>query len=121
MDTAIISEQVQTSLQKPVQGTPSRIMTAPENTPDEGNEQPVAVKRNVEDVDFAAVVSKVGEFVDSLGTRVGFKYDARSSQPVIRVYDRETGDLIRQIPDEEMLNLLSKLKDITGLIFHESA
>jgi len=75
----------------------------------------------VKDVDFSKVVSKVTEFVQSLGTRVSFQYDTRSDNPVIRVFDDESGELIRQIPEEEMLNLMARLRDISGLIFHRSA
>ena len=79
------------------------------------------VKVDVESVDFGKVVSKVTEVVQKLGTKVAFSYDDRADQPIIRVFDDESGELIRQIPREDMLDLMAKLKDISGIIFHESA
>lgn len=84
-------------------------------------EKPVTpVKVDVDQVDFGKVVTKVTEIVQQLGTKVAFRYDERSSQPVIRVFDENSGELIRQIPREEMLDLMAKLRDISGIIFHDS-
>lgn len=76
-----------------------------------------AGKINVNDVDFAGLTKNVTEVVQHLGTKIHFSYDERSTVPVIRVMDDETGELIRQIPREEMLQLFSKLKELAGLIF----
>jgi len=72
---------------------------------------------NVDEIDFTGLTKNVTEIVQHLGTKVHFSYDDRSINPVIQVRDEETGELIRQIPREEMLELLSKLKKLAGLIF----
>ena len=68
-------------------------------------------------VNFGKVAESVNKFVHSLGTKLQCKYDERSSRPVIVVLDPETGEVIRQIPPKEMLNLIVKLNDINGIIF----
>jgi len=75
---------------------------------------------DVNSVDFADLVSKVTEVVQNIGTKVSFSYDDRTPNPVIRVMDDKTGEEIRQIPREEMLHLMSKLREVSGLIFHRS-
>ena len=72
---------------------------------------------DVNSVDFSELVSKVTEVVQNIGTKVSFSYDDRTPNPVIRVMDDETGEEIRQIPREEMLHLMSRLRDVSGLIF----
>ena len=91
----------------------------------EGVEKEVVESRplkhiDVDQIDFSKVVSRVTEVVQKLGTKVAFQYDERTTQPVIRVFDDDSGELIRQIPREEMLELMAKLRDISGLIFHDS-
>jgi len=75
---------------------------------------------NIEAVDFSELVQKVTEVVQNLGTKVSFSYDDRSTSPVIKVSDDKTGEIIRQFPREEMLNLMSKLREVSGLIFQGS-
>jgi len=75
---------------------------------------------DVKSVNFSELTSKVTEVVQKLGTKVSFSYDDRTSQPVIKVMDDESGEMIRQIPREEMLHLMSKLREVSGLIFARS-
>jgi flagellar protein FlaG len=71
-------------------------------------------------VNYSELVKNVTEVVQNLGTKVSFSFDDRSSTPVIRVVDDESGEEIRQIPREEMLHLMSKLREVSGLIFEGS-
>ena len=54
-------------------------------------------------------------------TRISFEVDVFTGKSVVHVVDRETGELIRQVPPKELLHLASNLKDATGLIFNEEA
>ena len=45
-------------------------------------------------------------------------YDYENERQVILVKDSETGEIIRQIPPREMLNLLKQLEEISGIIYH---
>lgn len=75
---------------------------------------------DVNEVDFSDLVTKVTEVVQNIGTKVSFSYDDRTPNPVIRVTDDKTGEVIRQIPREEMLHLMSRLREVSGLIFEGS-
>ncbi len=75
---------------------------------------------DVNTVNFPELVTQVTEVVQKLGTKVSFSYDDRSRNPIIRVMDDESGEEIRQIPREEMLHLMSKLREVSGLIFERS-
>jgi len=83
---------------------------------DEPTKETKPIKR--EDIDFSKLVHEVSQFVESVTTKVSFSYDERTNKPVIMVTDKETGDLIRQIPEKDMLDLLSKLEYIAGVIYH---
>ncbi len=75
---------------------------------------------DINTVDFSELVNRVTEVVQNIGTKVSFSYDDRSPTPVIRVMDDKTGETIRQIPREEMLHLMSRLREVSGLIFQGS-
>ncbi|MEA3287484.1 MAG: flagellar protein FlaG [Candidatus Marinimicrobia bacterium] len=71
-------------------------------------------------VDFTELVKNVTDVVQALGTKVSFSFDDRTPNPVIKVMDDESGKQVRQIPREEMLHLMSKLREVSGLIFARS-
>jgi len=53
------------------------------------------------------------------GTGVGLKFsvDEATGVTVIRVYDTETGDLIRQMPPDEALAFLKHYQEQRGVLF----
>jgi uncharacterized FlaG/YvyC family protein len=69
----------------------------------------------LEEVAFA---NAIAEF---LNQHVSFSYDKRIDQIVVTVTKGNTEEVIRQIPSEEMIELISKLrKDFRGLIFNRT-
>ncbi|NOZ09163.1 MAG: flagellar protein FlaG [FCB group bacterium] len=111
-----VSKTVASVLQQEPIGRVEKTITVEKQQTDVQNE-----KTNKEEVDFAKLASKVSTYVESFSTKVSFSIDERTDKPVIRVTDKETGELIRQIPEQEMLDLLSKLEYIAGLIYHKQA
>ena len=67
--------------------------------------------------DFNKIVEDVNSYVELFNNKVSFSMDQNSRQ-IIHVYDNETGNLVRQIPPEEMVQLLNKLEEISGIIFN---
>lgn len=51
----------------------------------------------------------MNEFISSINKGVSFKVDEESGRDVVTIYEATTGDIIRQIPDEEMLEILRRL------------
>lgn len=39
---------------------------------------------------------------------------------IVRVYNRETGDIIKQIPPQDMLEFAKKSEGITGILFDKT-
>lgn len=57
-----------------------------------------------------AVVA-ISEYVQSINRDLQFSVDEETERTVIKVIDSESGELIRQIPDEVFLELARKLND----------
>lgn len=47
---------------------------------------------------------------------VRFENDSQADELVVKVVDRETDEVIRQIPPEELINLTQRLEDLRGNI-----
>ena len=67
--------------------------------------------------DFNTAIDSINNYVEMFNNKVSFSIDEKSRE-IIHVYDNETGDLIRQIPPKEMIELVDKLEEIAGIIFN---
>ncbi|MGH1364968.1 MAG: flagellar protein FlaG [Calditrichia bacterium] len=85
----------------------------------EKDENPTSAetKKVVMEVDSEVILHKLEEFVKAFNTKIVFKVDPETGSK-IQVMEKETGKLIRQIPQEEVLELRSKIDDITGMLFN---
>ena len=68
----------------------------------------------------AAVVS-VREYIEPINGNLEFSVTDDTQQVVIRVTDKVTKELIRQIPSEEMLAMAKALDSIKGLFIKQQA
>ncbi len=60
-------------------------------------------------------VARLNDYVQSLQRDIQFSVDAESKTPVVRVVERGSQELIRQIPSETALRLARSLNEITEL------
>jgi flagellar protein FlaG len=65
-----------------------------------------------ENVNFSQSLSNVSEFLQTNGTNISFSIDNDAEQPVITVTDQESGNVIRQIPSEEVQKFAERLREI---------
>ena len=60
-----------------------------------------------------AAVAQMNEFIQSTQRDLHFSYDKAAGETVVKVLDRKTQEVIRQIPDETFLKL-AQIKDSEG-------
>ena len=60
------------------------------------------------------VAQKLQDFVGEMNKGLEFSVDKDSGRDVIKVIDKNSGDLIKQYPTEEVLDLVAKLSEATG-------
>jgi flagellar protein FlaG len=90
--------------------------------------QPVSVGNkdndNVPKADFSVkqlemVAQQLQDFVGAMSKSLEFVVDKDSGRDVIKVVDKTNGDVIKQYPSEEVLDLVSKLSEATGSFINE--
>ncbi|MCB1802330.1 MAG: flagellar protein FlaG [Gammaproteobacteria bacterium] len=85
-------------------------------------ESPNAVEKAAEDREgLQDVVSNLNQLVRDLHRELQFSVDDDSGETVVKVIDRETDEVVRQIPSEEVMRLRKRLEEAAGVIFHDSA
>ncbi|PCI81632.1 MAG: flagellar biosynthesis protein FlaG [SAR86 cluster bacterium] len=68
-----------------------------------------ALKSNATELDQA--VENVAVYVQNIARDINFSVDANTNTPVVTVTDQFSGEVIRQIPNEEMLEISKSLED----------
>lgn len=91
----------------------------PENEKTEHARQEKQEQDNTKLAEKAMDVQNILEFVQE--TKLQFSIHEATGEEMIIVSDKDTGDLIREIPSEEFLDLTAKLEQMIGLIFDRTA
>ena len=106
---------------KPVVATPAKAPARPVQSaraqPQPEQKQKAAPKAPV--VDIEAVARQLEKFMKNVSRSLEFHVDESSGRMVCSVRDAETGDLIRQIPNEEVLRLSELAHDETIVLVNE--
>lgn len=56
-------------------------------------------------------------FEDIQHSSLEFSVHKKTGRTVVKVMDTKTGEIIKQIPYQELLDLAAKLKEMTGILF----
>ncbi|NQD95465.1 flagellar protein FlaG [Pseudomonas sp. CrR25] len=68
-----------------------------------------------------AAVATIQDFVQSVRRSINFSLEEGSGRVVVKVTDAGSGDVIRQIPSEEALQLAENLAEVRSLLFKAEA
>lgn len=68
-----------------------------------------------------AAVATIQDFVQSVRRSLNFSLEEGSGRVVVKVTDAGSGDVIRQIPSEEALQLAENLSEVRSLLFKAEA
>lgn len=68
------------------------------------------------------LTQNISDFIQVIQRDLAFSVEEETGQKIIKVHDRETGDLIRQIPSEEVVEISRRIgEQATGLLFKTKA
>ncbi|BCM25485.1 flagellar protein FlaG [Methyloradius palustris] len=68
-----------------------------------------------------AAVKNINEFVSPMTQSIEFSLDQDSGRTIVKVVDSETQKVLRQIPDEEVLQISKTLDKLQGLLIKQTA
>lgn len=66
-------------------------------------------------------VKNINEALKSLSRNLEFSIDSDSNRSVVKVVDHETGEVIRQMPTPEALEIAKALDRVQGLLIQQKA
>lgn len=77
------------------------------------NEQTIAEKQILHSID------RVLKALQGPNTSLEMKIHEKTNQVIVKVMNRDTGEVIREIPPEKMQDLVAKMIEIAGLLVDE--
>lgn len=75
--------------------------------------RPEELRKNIQEA-----VNRLNEQMQSKGRDLSFSIDEKIDRSVITVRNLKTGELVRQIPTEDMVKLAHSIEDMKGLLFN---
>lgn len=75
----------------------------------------------VDRVALDRAAARIGDMLDATDPRLKIEVDAETEQVVVKVVQRESGEVIRQIPPEDLLQIEKYLSNLKGLLLQEQA
>jgi flagellar protein FlaG len=64
-------------------------------------------------------VSRLNEQMQSKGRDLSFSLDERIDRTIITVKNLQTGEVVRQIPTEEVVRMAHSIEDMKGVLFNK--
>ena len=98
---------------------PQNTRPEPESVLRDDEALPTRTKLNPEML--AKITDEFNEDFRVFNTAILFSIDEDTGDTIIRIIDRETNEVIREIPPSEMLRLAARLTEIIGLLIDETA
>jgi flagellar protein FlaG len=74
----------------------------------------------VGEVQTEHAVREINEALKVLSTSLHFEIDERSGKTLVKVVDRDSGELLRQIPSEATLQIARSLDKLVGHLVNQS-
>lgn len=64
-------------------------------------------------------IDRLNQQLKDNGRDLSFQIDERIDRPIITVRNLQTGEVVRQIPTEEVVQMAHSIEDIKGLLFNK--
>ncbi len=70
---------------------------------------------------FQDVVDQLNTQMQARNRNLSFALDRRLNTPVVAVTDKNTGELVRQIPAESVLRVAHAIENLKGVLYNQTA
>jgi flagellar protein FlaG len=120
-NSAVVQNTNQTQTYSPPQENTNdtSFIAATKLTPASQSLQNNTDTKSISKNDIKSLVEKLNSSISTLNDSVKFSYSEDAKALVVKVVDSKTGQVIRQIPPEELIKLEASLSQSIGIIFNK--
>lgn len=62
---------------------------------------------------------ELNKYMDELKTSLGFSINEKTKELMVNIINRETKEVIKQIPPEELVTIREKMAELAGILLNE--
>lgn len=73
------------------------------------------------ELEINAAIDKLQDYVQRLDRELQFSVDKDTGRTVVKIFDAQTQEVVRQIPSEELLEITKSLERTQGVLFRTEA
>ncbi|MFC1564108.1 flagellar protein FlaG [candidate division KSB1 bacterium] len=77
-------------------------------------EEPIPEPKPIDTEALEKIAEELNEDFRIFNAAISFSVDKNTGTTIVKIFDRDTEEVIREIPPEELLRLAAKLTDIIG-------
>lgn len=86
-----------------------------------GEVQYQQAESSVTSEDAREMVRSISLSLETIASGLQFQVDEDSGEVIVKMIDKQSGEVLKQIPTEDALKIAKSLSNLTGLILKESA
>ena len=110
-----VSEVAQAPQPAPTQAAQAERPVVEPPTKAEIQIDPEVMRKNLQEA-----IDRINKMVSDGGRSLQFSFDDKAATPVILVKNRESGEVIRQIPNEVVIKVAHSIDDLKGMLHNEA-
>jgi flagellar protein FlaG len=69
----------------------------------------------------AKAAEQIQDFVQSMGRNLSFSVDSTTGYHIVRVTNPQTGEVVRQLPTEELIRIAKSFEQLNAALVHQKA
>lgn len=106
----------------PIQTAPVASPVPARPDPAAAREEEATAERRVDPAEVRQMIAEVQQQIDTMNVSLSFStYGEQGEHIAVIVAEKETGEVIREIPAKEIQDLYRKMSELSGVIFNREA
>jgi len=110
-----VSSSQHVEWQSPAQTSPEKIDAI--STPEKVDQARVDAEKEAEREKVKQITDRLNRMSNLFSRKIQFEVPWGSEDVIVKIIDRETGRVIRQIPPPELVKLAARMEEIYAIIF----
>lgn len=87
-----------------------------QNENSQSNSSNVLERRNIKEQDIINSIEKANKKIQGSGTELSFSVHSATKQIMIKIIDKQSKEIVKEIPSEKILDMVANIMETSGLI-----
>lgn len=87
-----------------------------QNENNQSNSSNLLERRNIKEQDIINSIEKANKKIQGSGTELSFSVHSATKQIMIKIIDKQSKEIVKEIPSEKILDMVANIMETSGLI-----